>query len=38
MGIILPVKDSGEQEGGFLPLDVLADLCLLRTTLSFQFV
>lgn len=38
VGIILPVKSSDEQDGGFLPSGVLADLCLLRTTLSFQFV
>lgn len=38
VGIALPVKSSGEQDGGFLPPGFWADLCLLRTTLSFQFV
>jgi hypothetical protein len=36
--LLLPVKDSDEQEGGFLPATTLADLNRLRATLSFQFV
>lgn len=36
--IVLPIKGSEEQEGGFLPPTSLSDLCLLRATLSFQFI
>jgi len=35
--LVLPVKGSDEQEGGFLPATTLADLGRLRASLSFQF-
>lgn len=36
--IVLPIKGSDEQEGGFLPLEVIANLYTLRASLSFQFL
>ncbi|MGY2224926.1 hypothetical protein ACW9IK_19755 [Pseudomonas gingeri] len=36
--LVLPVKHSDEQEGGFLPCAILAELSLLGATLSFQFL
>ncbi|WP_139210279.1 hypothetical protein [Pseudomonas delhiensis] len=36
--LVLPIKGSEEQEGGFLSTSTLAELCLLGVTLSFQFV
>jgi len=36
--LTLPVKNSEDQEGGFLPPSTLADLSRLRASLSFQFI
>ena len=36
--IVLPIKGSEEQEGGFLSPAVISDLCLLRATLTFAFL
>lgn len=36
--IVLPIKGSEEQEGGFFPSEVIADLYNLRASLSFQFL
>lgn len=36
--IVLPIKWSEEQEGGFLSPETIADLHLLRVSLSFQFL
>jgi hypothetical protein len=36
--LVLPVKGSEEQEGGFLSPSTLAELSLLGGTLSFQFL
>jgi len=36
--IVLPIKGSEEQEGGFLSPTTIADLCILRVSLSFQFL
>lgn len=38
LDIVLPVKGSEEQEGGGLPPATIADLCLLKVSLSFQFL
>ena len=38
LDIVLPVKGSEEQEGGFLPPTIIADLYLLKVSLSFQFL
>lgn len=35
--IVWPVKDSEDQEGGFIPPSVLADLASMRCSLSFSF-
>lgn len=34
----LPIKYSDEQEGGFIPSKVLADLVALECSLSFEFI
>lgn len=36
--MVLPVKSSDEQEGGFLPPPTLVELSLLGASLSFQFL
>lgn len=36
--IVLPIKGSEEQEGGFLSPAMISDLCLLRATLTFAFL
>ncbi|MGZ8886202.1 MAG: hypothetical protein ACXW1O_06500 [Halobacteriota archaeon] len=36
--IVLPVKNSEEQEGGFISPSTLADLYRLQVSLSFQFL
>jgi hypothetical protein len=38
LDIVLPVKGSEEQEGGFLPPAIIADLFLLKVNLTFQFL
>ena len=35
---VLPIKRSEEQEGGFLPPATIADVNLLKASLSFQFL
>ncbi|WP_213629371.1 MULTISPECIES: hypothetical protein [Pseudomonas] len=36
--LVLPVKSSDEQEGGFIPPSTIAELSLLGASLSFQFL
>lgn len=36
--LVLPVKDSPEQEGGFIPPSSIADLQRIGATLSFRFL
>lgn len=36
--LVLAVKNSDEQEGGFLPPETLAELSLLGASLTFQFL
>lgn len=36
--VVLPIKSSDEQEGGFIPPSTLAELSLLGASLSFQFL
>lgn len=36
--MVLPIKNSDEQEGGFLPPPTLVELSLLGASLSFQFL
>ena len=36
--VVLRIKKSDEQEGGFLPHEVLRDIARLKANLSFQFL
>ncbi|MBS7662410.1 hypothetical protein I0D00_10735 [Pseudomonas lalucatii] len=36
--LVLPVKNSDEQEGGFIPPSTITELSLLGASLSFQFL
>ncbi|WP_448110527.1 hypothetical protein [Pseudomonas lini] len=38
INLVLPVKGSVEQEGGYLPPRILAEIALLDATLSFSFL
>lgn len=38
LDLVLPIKGSEEQDGGFLPPSTIADLNLLKVSVSFQFL